>query len=179
MKLGTVFWITGLSGAGKSTLAKELQCILQTKGVPSIILDGDELREVFSKNSTSQNHFSREMRLQLAMQYSRLACLLSSQGFNVIVATISMFNEIYENNRALICNYIEIFIDTPMNILRDRDTKGIYQKQSNGALLGVAGVDLPIDIPPSPDIKINFQIDCRNYISVNEILSLWEQRNAD
>lgn len=179
MKSGTVFWITGLSGAGKSTLAKELQYSLLNKGAPSIVLDGDELREVFSKNSTSQNHFSREMRLQLAMQYSKLACLLSSQGFNVIVATISMFKEVYVGNRNSISNYIEIFIDTPMNILRDRDSKGIYQKQLNGELLGVAGVDLSIDVPPNPDIKIIFQSNYQNSISVSEILSLWELRNED
>ena len=73
MKTGTVFWITGLSGAGKSTLAKELQIVLEEKEVTSIILDGDQLRKIFTQDFDSQYQYTREMRLQLAMQYSKLA----------------------------------------------------------------------------------------------------------
>lgn len=179
MKTGTVFWITGLSGAGKSTLAKELQIALEEKEVKSIILDGDELRKIFTKDFNSQHQYTREMRLQLAMQYSKLARLLSFQGFNVIVATISMFNEVYHENRALIGKYIEIFIDTPIDILRDRDPKGIYQKQLSGEIKGVAGVDLCIDTPPAPHVKIAHKLNCDTSISIREILTLWAKLNDD
>lgn len=177
MKTGTIFWITGLSGAGKSTLAKELQNFLKVNSVKSIILDGDELREILHKNSSSQDHYSREMRLHLAMQYSKLAHLLSSQGLNVIVATISMFKEVYQFNRSLMENYIEIFIDTPIDILRDRDPKGIYRAQLKGELKGVAGVDLCVDTPSDPHIIISGKSICSTPDALNKILMIWLKQN--
>ena len=76
MKTGTVFWITGLSGAGKSTLAKELQIALEEKQVKSIILDGDELRKIFTKDFNSQHQYTREMRLQLQCNIQSLSFII-------------------------------------------------------------------------------------------------------
>ncbi len=89
-----VIWITGLSGAGKTSLASELNLRMKELGVKPIVLDGDQLREVMLDEEPSEYH--REKRLTLGMRYSRLCRLLSSQGFLVIVATISMFKEIHD-----------------------------------------------------------------------------------
>jgi len=177
MKKGSVFWITGLSGAGKSTLSKELQTFLKMNNIKTIILDGDELREILNKNSYSEDYYSREMRLQLAMQYSKLAHLLSSQGLNVIVATISMFNEVYQLNRSLMENYVEIFMDTPIEVLRNRDPKGIYQKQLKGDLKGVAGVDLRVDIPSNPHVTISYKSNSETSDLLYKIFKTWAKQN--
>ena len=98
-------WITGLSGAGKSTLGIEVVKLLRSNGEPVVYLDGDQLREVFSAvNLTEKNH-SREGRLSLAMQYSRLCDVISKQGLTVVIATISMFKEIHDWNRKNLSNY--------------------------------------------------------------------------
>jgi cytidine diphosphoramidate kinase len=177
MKKGSVFWITGLSGAGKSTLANELQAFLKAKNIESVILDGDQLREIFHKTSITQDHYSRDVRLQLAVQYSKLAHLLSSQGINVIVATISMFNEIYQMNRSLMKNYIEIFMDIPIDVLRKRDPKGIYLKGSSGDLKGIAGVDLLVDTPTDPHLTIDQNLAFGVHSTIEEIYKLWLKRN--
>ena len=114
-----VIWITGLSGAGKTTLAKELVSQLATENKEPILLDGDQLREIFfdSSNQAISAH-DRSSRLALALKYSGLARLLSEQGFWVIVATISLFKEVHDWNRKNFKNYYEVFLDTPIEELR-------------------------------------------------------------
>ena len=105
-----VIWITGLSGAGKTTLAKEIVNQLTTENIEPILLDGDQLREIFidSTNQAISSH-DRSSRLTLALKYSGLARLLSEQGFWVIVATISLFKEVHDWNRKNLKNYYEVF----------------------------------------------------------------------
>lgn len=119
MKNGRVIWITGLSGSGKTTVAKALQARLPG----SLLLDGDELREVLG---SSQHGFDRKSRLKLAKIYAGLAELLANQGHIVIVATISLFHELHESNRASLPGYLEIFLDVPEEERRRRDPKGLY-----------------------------------------------------
>ncbi|MBV8601217.1 MAG: adenylyl-sulfate kinase, partial [Candidatus Eremiobacteraeota bacterium] len=95
---GRVYWITGFSGAGKSTLARALAERLRADGETPILLDGDELRSVLGK----EDAYTATERAELAMSYGRLCKLLSDQGFTVICATISMFHEVRDWNRAQI-----------------------------------------------------------------------------
>lgn len=140
----TVLWITGLSGAGKTTLAKAFVA-QHTK--PIIRLDGDELREVMDATTVH----TKEERLKLAMRYSKLCRLLSLQGFDVIIATISLFHEVQDWNRQNIPGYTEIFLDVSMDELQRRDSKKIYSTQKN-----IAGLDLAIERPKNPDIHITW-----------------------
>ena len=103
---GQVIWITGLSGAGKTTLAEELNVLLQKKHMHPILLDGDVLRNIFAKGSVVKESYDRNSRINLALKYGILSKTLSTQGFTVIIATISMFNEIYVWNRTNIKNYL-------------------------------------------------------------------------
>lgn len=153
-KRGQTIWITGLSGAGKSTLAKALSERLRARQQSVILLDGDELREVFGTASSATvsalNH-DRATRLTLALQYARLCHVLSEQEHTVIIATISLFREVHQWNRAHLANYYEVYLKVPLAELRRRDPKGIYQRFDAGELRHVAGLDIAIDEPEAAD----------------------------
>ena len=152
-----VIWITGLSGAGKTTLAKEIVSQLATENKEPILLDGDQLREIFvdSSNQAISAH-DRSSRLTLALKYSGLARLLSEQGFWVIVATISLFKEVHNWNRKNLKNYYEVFLDTPIEELKKRDSKKIYSRFFGNEISNVAGLDIEVDQPKSPDLLVPF-----------------------
>lgn len=120
---GIVYWITGLSGAGKTTLGSLLYHDLKETGEKVVILDGDELREI-----TNNKDYSYEGRRQVAKQYSRICKMLSNQGIDVIICTISMYDEVREWNRRNIENYCEIYIEVPIDELIRRDQKQLYSR---------------------------------------------------
>jgi adenylylsulfate kinase-like enzyme len=152
----SVIWITGLSGAGKSTLAHEVVARLRAAGEAVLMLDGDELREVFGAVAANTQNHGREGRLALAMQYAHLCYLIAAQGFTVVIATISLFREVHTWNRANIPGYFEVFLKVPLEELRRRDPKGIYRRFDAGKLTHVAGLDLPIDEPEAADWIVEF-----------------------
>lgn len=145
MKAGTVYWITGLSGAGKTTIGRLFYEKLRVQKESVLFLDGDTLREVFGNDLG----YSRKDRFQCAMRYSRLCRLLSGQGQDIVICTISMFHEVREWNRKNIGKYKEIYIEVPMEILKERNQKGLYQSGSD-----VVGVDLETELPENPDIIV-------------------------
>ena len=152
----SMIWITGLSGAGKSTLAKEVANRLRNAGEKIVMLDGDEMRGVFGNVKENSANHGRAARIDLAMQYAKLCKLISSQGTTVICSTISMFNEVHEWNRENIPDYFEVYLKVPLTELKRRDPKGIYQRFDSGKLKNVAGLDLEVDEPQTPDILFEF-----------------------
>jgi cytidine diphosphoramidate kinase len=148
-----VYWFTGLSGAGKSTLCRLLVAELRSRGRQVVMLDGDELREVLDGISA----YAREDRLALASRYGKLCRLLATQGFDVAIATISLFREVHAWNRVHIPGYLEILLEVPLEELQRRDSKEIYARAANGDLKDVAGVDLPVDLPSSPHIRLTYR----------------------
>ena len=168
--LPSVYWITGLSGAGKTTLSKAFYKLLKSKNLPVILLDGDDLREIFGRASISFDNHNREARIELAMKYSRLCKLLSSQGFIVIIATISLFHEVHTWNRSNIPKYFEVYLNIPIDELRKRDPKNIYKRFDKGELKFVAGLDLTVDKPNNADWVVDFErISSPNSLA-NELL---------
>lgn len=153
---GRVIWITGLSGAGKSTLASEVANRLRTLGDSVVMLDGDELREVFGAVAANAQNHGREGRLALAMQYAHLCRVIAGQGLTVVIATISLFREIHAWNRANLPGYFEVYLKVPVEELRRRDPKGIYRRFDAGEIADVAGLDLPIDEPEAADWVVEF-----------------------
>jgi adenylylsulfate kinase-like enzyme len=152
----SVVWITGLSGAGKSELSGELVSRLRAKNVSAVLLDGDELREVFGVTVINSSNYGRAGRLALSMQYAHLCRVIASQGLTVVIATISLFREVHTWNRANLPGYFEVYLKVPVEELRRRDPKGIYRRFDAGELTHVAGLDLPIDEPEAADWTVEF-----------------------
>ena len=145
MSVGTVYWITGLSGAGKTTIGEIFFGFLHRQKENVLFLDGDTLREVFGNDLG----YGREDRLRCAMRYSRLCRLLSEQGQDVVLRTISMFHEVRDWNRQNIGKYKEIYIEVSMEVLKQRNQKGLYRSGSD-----VVGVDLELELPENPDLVL-------------------------
>jgi len=155
---GRVCWITGLSGAGKSTLAHEVVARLRAQNEVVVMLDGDELREVFGAAATNAQNHGRDGRLALAMQYAHLCRVIAEQRLTVVIATISLFKEVHAWNRANLPGYFEVYLKVPVEELRRRDPKGIYRRFDAGELTDVAGLDLPIDEPEAADWMAEFTL---------------------
>lgn len=147
---GTVYWITGLAGAGKTTIARgvyeKLRC--QMEGI--VLLDGDDLR----KSVAQDLGYTREDRLEAAMRYARLSAMLASQGITVVIGTISMFHDVRRWNREHIENYCEIYLDVPMDVLQERNQKNLYGGAAKGSVTCVVGMDMEVEVPETPDIRI-------------------------
>lgn len=142
---GTVYWFTGLSGAGKTTIGKIMFKKLCEQKNNVVFLDGDTLREVFGNDLG----YGKEDRFKCAMRYSRLCKLLSEQGQDVVICTISMFHEVRKWNRDNIEKYKEIYIDVPITILQERNQKNLYKNGNN-----VVGLDLGLELPDNPDVIV-------------------------
>ena len=152
--LGKVIWITGLSGSGKTTISAEISDKLIKKNLNVITLDGDKLREIFATNSLDDRNFNKSSRIELARKYSKLCKIIADQGYIVVIATISMFNEIHNWNRANLPGYFEIYMNIPLKVLFERDPKGLYKKYSKGKIKNIAGLDLEVDEPKHPDFVV-------------------------
>jgi adenylylsulfate kinase len=148
---GAVYWITGLSGAGKTTIGRLVFDELRRRTPAAVFLDGDILREVFGNDL---GH-SRADRLQSAMRNARLCRMLAEQGIDVVCATISLFRECQEWNRAHIARYFEVYLRVPMEVLVRRDQKQLYSRALRGEITDVIGVDLPVEEPQRPDLVID------------------------
>jgi adenylylsulfate kinase-like enzyme len=153
---GKVIWITGVSGSGKSTLATEVVDNLRASSHAVILLDGDELREVLGLEVDCKSSYERKDRIKLAWQYTKICRLLARQGFTVVIATISLFREIHIWNRVNLPGYFEVVLNVSIDELISRDPKGIYKGYFSGSLTNVVGLDLPVDIPESPDCVFEF-----------------------
>jgi adenylylsulfate kinase-like enzyme/phosphohistidine swiveling domain-containing protein len=150
-KPGRVFWITGLSGAGKTTLGRELRSRLQAAGGQVTLLDGDALRAAIAEDL---NHNASDRR-RSAMRNARLCRLLAEQGADVVCATISLFHEVQRWNRENIPGYREIYLRVPLDVLRRRDSKGLYASAHNGDAQDVVGLDVPAEVPEAPDLVLD------------------------
>lgn len=154
MDNGRVYWITGLSNSGKTTIGTALYYDLKKTKNNVIILDGDIMKEIASGTETAS--FEEHDRLLRAKRYSKVAKLLANQGMWVIVCAIAMFDEIREWNRKNMKGYIEVFLDVPNDVLKERDRKGLYQDKKD------------VQFPKNPDIVIrnDGEISIRNIIKM-------------
>ena len=164
--MSNCYWITGLSATGKTTLSNLLVKHLRLTGKKVVLLDGDELRRVLADSA-----YTREERIALGMRYSRLCALISEQDIDIIIAVIGLFKEIHEWNRENIQNYIEIFIDTPLYEIKRRDPKGLYKKYESGKVKNIVGMDLKVDFPKNPDIRIKWSSEKTINSMFNELIS--------
>lgn len=145
-----LYWITGLAGAGKTTIGTMLYYDLQKKNDNVILLDGDILKKLLA----SELGYTAEERLERGKRYAQLCKFLVDQGMIVIICTIAMFDDIRDWNRENIDNYVEIFLDVPIEVLEKRNRKGLYRKQKKGELKNLTGVDITTQFPQNPDIVL-------------------------
>jgi adenylyl-sulfate kinase len=148
---GFTVWFTGLSGAGKSTLAEGLQPALRERGHRVEILDGDVVRTNLSKGLG----FSKEDRDTNILRIGFVAHLLSRNGIAVITAAISPYREIRDQNRALIGNFVEVYVKCSIEELTRRDVKGLYEKALRGEIQNFTGISDPYEEPLDPEVIVD------------------------
>ena len=149
-----IVWLIGLSGSGKSTLAKPVYESIRETHPNTVLLDGDQIREVFGQDQ-KQADYSVEGRRINAHRISHLCKMLDEQGINVVAAVLSIFPEWQAWNRAEFSRYHEIFLDVPVETAAERDPKGIYSAADGGKMPNVVGLDIPFPKPEKPDLVLN------------------------
>jgi len=147
---GFVIWFTGLSGAGKSTIAEHLEPVLRQRGCKVEMLDGDVVRTHLSKGLG----FSKEDRDTNIRRIGFVAHLLSRNGVVVICSAISPYREIRDENRAMVGDFVEVFVKCPIDVLAERDVKGLYKKALAGEIKNFTGVSDPYEDPLNPEVVV-------------------------
>ena len=150
---GKVLWFTGLSGSGKSTLAIALERQLFDQGYSVIILDGDNIRTGINNNLT----FSPDDRIENIRRIAEVAKLFLANGIICIVSFISPTRDMRANAKQIIgpTDFVEVFIDTPIEVCEARDVKGLYKKARAGEIKDFTGVNAPYEIPLQPDVHVH------------------------
>ena len=165
-KNGYVFWITGLSGAGKTSVAKLIKNEIQEIYGQTIIINGDDLRNIFKFQTYTKNE-----RLKLAYSYSNFCEFISRQGINIIFTVVGLFNKIHKYNRKKIQNYIEVYIKTNVRQIIKFKKKKIYKYKKN-----IVGLDIKAEFPKSADIVVvnNFKKELKQIskIIIKKVRSL-------
>lgn len=147
---GFVLWLTGLSGAGKSTIAGLVARELARRGVPHELLDGDEVRQHLTKGLG----FSRDDRDTNVLRVAWVAGLLARHGVGVVSAVISPYADTRRRAREMAPNFIEVFVDAPVEECARRDVKGLYAKAMAGQIDNFTGVSDPYEPPTDPDVHL-------------------------
>jgi bifunctional enzyme CysN/CysC len=148
-----ILWITGLSGSGKSTIANALERKLHANGKHTFLLDGDNVRHGLNKDLG----FTDADRIENIRRIGEVAKLMTDAGLIVLTAFISPFRAERDMVRALVPagDFIEVHVDTPLDVAERRDVKGLYKKARAGTLKNFTGIDSPYEPPETPEIVVN------------------------
>jgi bifunctional enzyme CysN/CysC len=148
-----VLWFTGLSGSGKSTIANEVEKALNLMNRHTFLLDGDNVRHGLNKDLG----FTEADRIENIRRVGEVAKLMADAGLIVLTAFISPFRAERDLVREMLPQgeFIEIFVDTPLEVAEARDVKGLYKKARSGALKNFTGIDSPYEAPEKPEIRVN------------------------
>src|SRR3954466_4375937 len=151
---GATVWLTGLSGSGKSTVAGAVAALLTERGVLSYTLDGDNLRHGLNGDLG----FSADDRAENVRRVGEVSRLFADAGVVALVPLISPYRAGRDHARALHeaagLPFLEVFVDTPIEICEERDPKGLYQQARAGKIKGFTGIDDPYEAPLSPELVL-------------------------
>lgn len=149
---GILYWITGLSGAGKTTIGTRLYYEMKKTHDNVVLLDGDILKEIVDENVGYSDGQRRKR---------------------------AMYDEVRKWNRENNKRYVEVFLDVPVEVLRERDQKGLYSKLENGKIKNVSGMDLQVEFPKTPDITVRNDGSRTVADVVKEIMGFQPQYRSD
>lgn len=149
---GCVLWFTGLSGSGKSTVAATLEHALHGLGQATALLDGDNVRHGLNRDLG----FSAADREENIRRIGEVAKLFADAGVVTLVSFISPYRQDRERARALLApgRFLEVFMDTPLEVCEERDPKGLYKKARAGKIQGFTGIDAPYEAPEHPEVAL-------------------------
>tara|TARA_Y100000782_G_scaffold111225_1_gene138828 strand:- start:6309 stop:6902 length:594 start_codon:yes stop_codon:yes gene_type:complete len=148
-----VVWFTGLSGSGKSTVANGLEQQLHERGISTYILDGDNIRTGLNNDLD----FSEKGRVENIRRIGEVANLFVQAGVVVITAFISPFKADRQKVKDIVGeeNFIEVFVDCPLEVCEQRDVKGLYKKARAGEIKNFTGIDSPFEAPERPNVTVH------------------------
>ena len=149
---GCVIWMTGLPGSGKSTVARRVEQLLLERGIFAYVLDGDNVRYGLNKDLG----FSPGDRHENIRRIGEVATLFADAGVITMTAFISPYRADRDQSRAMVANgrFIEVLLDTPIELCEERDPKGLYKKARAGLIRDFTGVDAPYEEPLHPEISL-------------------------
>lgn len=163
---GFTLWFTGMSGAGKSTISTRIEARLREAGAKVELLDGDVVRTHLSKGLG----FSKEDRDTNIRRIGFVCELLSRNGVIAIAAAISPYRAVREEIRGRIPNFVEVYVHCPIEVLAQRDVKGLYKQALAGKIENFTGVSDPYEPPASPEVTVDSSKE-----TVDESISrIWE-----
>nr|NIN01127.1 adenylyl-sulfate kinase [candidate division Zixibacteria bacterium] len=150
---GVCVWFTGLSGAGKSTIASVLTVMLQESGRHVTLLDGDVVRTNLSRGLG----FSKEDRDTNIRRIGFVAAEVVRHGGVAVCAAVSPYRATRNDVRNMVGkdHYVEVFVDTPLDVCEQRDAKGLYTRARRGEITGFTGIDDPYEAPRHPEIRLD------------------------
>jgi adenylylsulfate kinase len=173
-KRGCVVWLTGLSGSGKSTVANCVDAKLQAMGQSSYVLDGDNIRHGLNASPeiltpVHGEEFAKRFGLGFGPQdrqenIRRIGCvaeIFCAAGLNTLTAFVSPYRDDRDRVRRIVTaggspeDFVEVFVDTPLEICEQRDPKGLYKKARAGEITGFTGIDAPYEAPRKPELHLD------------------------
>ena len=149
-----IVWIVGLSGVGKTTVGSLLVDKIRENDPTWVMIDGDAMRSIFGSDKANSD-YSIESRRQNAKRIVSLCVWLDRQKINVVCNILCIFDDLMKNNKELFPEYFQVELTAPMDVLVERDTKGIYSGYINGFQKNVVGFDIKYDKPTHSDLVID------------------------
>lgn len=146
---GVTVWFTGLSGAGKTSISKKVEEVLSEQGYKVEVLDGDLIRQHLTKGLG----FSKEDRDENIRRIGFVAKLLTRNDIIVLVSAISPYRDAREEVRCSIGNFVEVYVNAPLEVCEQRDVKGLYEKARLGEIKFFTGIDHPYEEPLYPAVE--------------------------
>jgi adenylyl-sulfate kinase len=150
MSSGITLWFTGIPASGKSAIAREVRDLLANRGLPVELLDGPEVRQSLSRGLG----FTREDREENVRRIGYVAKLLSRNGVIAICASVSPYRATREEIRQHVTNFVEIYVECPIQVAEQRDTEGLYARARAGVIEDFTGVSDPYEPPERPEVHI-------------------------